>query len=111
MASHLRCREDNPQSPAGVLGREPLALSPMALGFVYLVFAPSLVTRLLAGRAVQVFGTRPALWGGLGVAAAGLPGCRAAAAAAAGAELALRPHWPDADRDRHLLRPGHRNRL
>src|SRR3954453_2548773 len=45
----------------------------MALGFVYLVFAPSLVTTLLAGRAVQVFGTRPALWGGLGTAAAGLP--------------------------------------
>jgi len=45
----------------------------MALGFVYLVFAPSLVTTLLAGRTVQAFGTRPALWGGLGVAAAGLP--------------------------------------
>lgn len=56
-----------------VLVREPLALSPMTLGFVYLVFAPSLVTTLLAGRAAQAFGTRPALWGGLGVAAAGLP--------------------------------------
>ena len=32
-----------------VLVREPLALGPMALGFVYLVFAPSLVTTL-AGR-------------------------------------------------------------
>src|SRR3954453_14687043 len=36
-----------------VLAREPLALSAMALGFVYLVFAPSLVTTLLAGRTVQ----------------------------------------------------------
>ena len=56
-----------------VLVREPLAVGPMALGFVYLVFAPSLVTTLLAGRAVQALGVRPALWGGLGVAAAGLP--------------------------------------
>src|SRR3954466_6897752 len=55
-----------------VLVREPLAVGPMALGFVYLVFAPSLVTTLLAGPAVQAFGTRPALWSGLGVAAAGL---------------------------------------
>src|SRR3954467_1035224 len=56
-----------------VLVREPIGLGPMALGFVYLVFAPSLMTPLLAGRAVQAFGTRPALWGGLGVAVAGLP--------------------------------------
>jgi predicted MFS family arabinose efflux permease len=56
-----------------VLVHEPLALSPMTLGFVYLVFAPSLITTLLAARAVQAFGTRLALWGGLGVAAAGLP--------------------------------------
>ena len=56
-----------------VLVREPLSVGPMALGFGYLVFAPSLVTTLLAGRAVQAFGTRPALWGGLGVAAIGLP--------------------------------------
>jgi predicted MFS family arabinose efflux permease len=56
-----------------VLVREPLAVGPMALGFVYLVFAPSLVTTLVAGRAVQALGVRPALWSGLGVAAAGLP--------------------------------------
>src|SRR4051812_37023539 len=56
-----------------VLVREPIGLGSMALGFVYLVFAPSLMTTLLAGRAVQAFGTRPALWSGLGVAAAGLP--------------------------------------
>src|SRR5215213_9222210 len=45
----------------------------MTLGFVYFVFLPSIATTLLAGRVVQRFGTRPALWGGLGVAAAGLP--------------------------------------
>src|SRR4051812_18534799 len=56
-----------------VLVREPLGLGPMALGFVYLVFAPSLVTTLLAGRAIQVVGTRLALWSGLAVAGAGLP--------------------------------------
>jgi MFS transporter, YNFM family, putative membrane transport protein len=56
-----------------VLVREPLNLGPMALGFVYLVFAPSLVTTLLAGRAIQVVGTRLALWSGLAVAGAGLP--------------------------------------
>jgi predicted MFS family arabinose efflux permease len=56
-----------------VLVREPLNLGPMALGFVYLVFAPSLVTTLLAGRAIQAVGTRLALWCGLTVAGAGLP--------------------------------------
>ena len=56
-----------------MLVREPLNLGPMALGFVYLVFAPSLVTTLLAGRAMQVVGTRLALWSGLAVAGAGLP--------------------------------------
>jgi MFS family permease len=45
----------------------------MALGFVYLVFAPSIVTTPLAGRAVDRFGTRRAFWGALGVAALGLP--------------------------------------
>jgi MFS transporter, YNFM family, putative membrane transport protein len=56
-----------------VLVREPLNLGPMALGFVYLVFAPSIVTTLLAGRAIQAVGTRLALWSGLAVAGAGLP--------------------------------------
>src|SRR3954449_1020537 len=56
-----------------VLVREPLNLGPMALGFVYLVFAPSLATTLLAGRAIQAVGTRLALWSGLSIAAAGLP--------------------------------------
>ncbi len=45
----------------------------MDLGFVYFVFLPSVVTTLLAGKAVARFGTRPAIWGALAVAAIGLP--------------------------------------
>ena len=45
----------------------------MDLGFVYFVFAPSVVTTLFAGKAVARFGTRPAIWGALAVAAIGLP--------------------------------------
>jgi MFS transporter, YNFM family, putative membrane transport protein len=56
-----------------VLVREPLALSRMALGFVYFVFLPSVLTTPLAGRAVQRFGTRPAFWGAIAVAGLGLP--------------------------------------
>jgi predicted MFS family arabinose efflux permease len=56
-----------------VLVREPIAVNQMTLGFVYFVFAPSIVTTLLAGRAVRTFGTRPAFWGSLAVAGAGLP--------------------------------------
>ena len=56
-----------------VLARPPLAVSPMQLGFVYLVFLPSIFTTPLAGAAVQRFGTRATLWGSLGAAAAGLP--------------------------------------
>jgi len=56
-----------------VLVREPLALSRMAVGFVYFVFVPSIVTTPLAGRAVARFGTQPAFWGALALAGAGLP--------------------------------------
>ncbi len=56
-----------------VLVREPLALSRMAVGFVYLVFLPSIFTTPLAGRAVERFGTRPTLWAALALAGAGLP--------------------------------------
>jgi MFS transporter, YNFM family, putative membrane transport protein len=56
-----------------VLVREPIALGQMTLGFVYLVFAPSIVTTLLAGRAVRTFGARPTLWASLTVAGVGLP--------------------------------------
>jgi MFS transporter, YNFM family, putative membrane transport protein len=56
-----------------VLVRPPLSLGRMDLGFVYFVFLPSVVTTLLAGKAVSRFGTRPAIWSALAVAAIGLP--------------------------------------
>jgi len=56
-----------------VLVREPLSLSRMAVGLVYFVFLPSIVTTPLAGRAVERFGTRPTFWGALSLAGAGLP--------------------------------------
>ena len=56
-----------------VLVRPPLTLGMMDLGLVYFVFAPSVVTTLLAGKAVARFGTRPAIWAALAVAAVGLP--------------------------------------
>ena len=56
-----------------VLVREPLALSRMAVGFVYFVFLPSIFTTPLAGHAVERFGTRPTLWGALTLAGIGLP--------------------------------------
>jgi len=56
-----------------VLVRPPLSLGPMELGFVYFVFLPSVVTTLLAGRAVRRFGTRPTMWGSLALAGIGLP--------------------------------------
>jgi predicted MFS family arabinose efflux permease len=56
-----------------VLVRAPLSLGRMDLGFVYFVFAPSVVTTLFAGKAVARFGTRPSIWAALAVAAIGLP--------------------------------------
>jgi YNFM family putative membrane transporter len=56
-----------------VLVREPLGLGMMQLGFVYLVFLPSIVTTPLAGRAVQRLGTRLTFWAALAIAGAGLP--------------------------------------
>jgi predicted MFS family arabinose efflux permease len=56
-----------------VLAREPLALSPMALGLVYFVFLPAMFTTPLAGRVRHRFGTRPTFWGAMAVAGAGLP--------------------------------------
>ena len=55
------------------LVRPPLGLGMMELGIIYFVFLPSIVSTPLAGRAVSRFGVRPSLWGGLGVAALGLP--------------------------------------
>ena len=56
-----------------VLVREPLSLGRMAVGFVYFVFLPSIITTPLAGRAVERFGTQPTFWGALALAGAGLP--------------------------------------
>ena len=56
-----------------VLVRSPFSVGPMALGFVYFVFLPSIVTTPLAGTVVRWKGTRPTFWGSLGLAGAGLP--------------------------------------
>jgi MFS transporter, YNFM family, putative membrane transport protein len=72
-----------------VLARPPLALAPMALGFVYFVFAPALLTTPLAGRGVARWGTRPAFRASLGVAGLGLPLLLAPSLAAVVAGLAL----------------------
>src|SRR5205807_6724898 len=56
-----------------VLVRPPLSLGPMELGFVYFVFAPSVVTTLLAGGVVNRWGTRPTSWASLALAGIGLP--------------------------------------
>lgn len=56
-----------------VLTGAPIRLAPMSLGFVYLVFLPSIFTTPVAGRIAQRIGARPAVWGGLGLALAGMP--------------------------------------
>ena len=56
-----------------VLVRPPLSVTPMTLGFVYLVFAPAMVTTPLAGRAVERIGAPTAFRWALAVAAVGLP--------------------------------------
>ncbi|HZP68432.1 MAG TPA: MFS transporter, partial [Pseudolabrys sp.] len=56
-----------------VLVHEPISLGRMQLGFVYLVFLPSIVTTPFAGAAVRQFGTRPTFWAALALAALGLP--------------------------------------
>jgi YNFM family putative membrane transporter len=56
-----------------VLVREPIGLGMMELGFVYLVFLPSIATTPLAGRAVARFGTRPTFRASMAVAGLGLP--------------------------------------
>lgn len=56
-----------------VLVAAPLAVAPMALGVVYFVFVPALVTTPLAGRAVALAGSRTTLRAALAVAVAGLP--------------------------------------
>lgn len=56
-----------------VLSRAPLQLSPMSLGFVYLVFLPSMITTPLAGRVAARIGARLTFWGALALAGLGLP--------------------------------------
>lgn len=56
-----------------VLVRPPLALGMMAIGFVYFVFTPAILTTPIAGRAVRRFGTRATFWGGIAAAGIGLP--------------------------------------
>jgi predicted MFS family arabinose efflux permease len=56
-----------------VLTRAPLSLAPMALGLVYLVFLPSIVTTPIAGRIARRTGARAAMISGLGLALAALP--------------------------------------
>ncbi|HEU0222546.1 MAG TPA: MFS transporter, partial [Paracoccaceae bacterium] len=55
------------------LARDPIALAPMHLGFVYLVFLPAMVTTPFAGAAAARFGTRPAMLAALGLCALALP--------------------------------------
>ena len=76
----------------------------MALGFVYFVFLPSIVTTPLAGRVAPA-------------SARGRPSGARSRVAAAGLPLLLAPQpagrarRPGAGRRRHLLRPGDRHRL
>jgi predicted MFS family arabinose efflux permease len=56
-----------------VLVREPLAVGPMALGFVYVVFLPAIVTTPLAGRVARRCGARLTFRGAFALAGAGLP--------------------------------------
>lgn len=56
-----------------VLAQPPLSLPPMALGLVYFVFLPSMVTTPLAGGIASRFGPRPTFFASLGLALAGLP--------------------------------------
>lgn len=56
-----------------VLVAPPFELGMMRLGAVYLVFAPSLLTTLLAGRVVALLGVQRTVWLSTAVALAGLP--------------------------------------
>src|SRR3974390_972362 len=56
-----------------VLVRAPFAIGPMALGFVYFVFLPSIATTPVAGAAARRLGTRRTFWSALAIAAVGLP--------------------------------------
>jgi len=72
-----------------VLVREPYAVGPMALGFVYFVFLPSVLTTPAAGAIARRFGARPTMWAALAVAGIGLPLVLASSLAALLGGLAL----------------------
>jgi predicted MFS family arabinose efflux permease len=56
-----------------VLAAPPLSLKAMALGLVYFVFLPAMVTTPLAGSVASRFGPRPTFFVSLGLALVGLP--------------------------------------
>ena len=56
-----------------VLVAEPFSIGMTSLGCVYFVFLPAILTTLLAGRAVDILGSRRALWSGIITAGTGLP--------------------------------------
>ena len=56
-----------------VLAAAPLSLKSTALGLVYFVFLPAMVTTPLAGNVANRFGPRPTFFASLGLALAGLP--------------------------------------
>ncbi len=56
-----------------VLAAPPLSLKSTALGLVYFVFLPAMVTTPLAGRVAGRLGPRPTFFASLGLALAGLP--------------------------------------
>ena len=56
-----------------VLAGGPISLSPMALGLVYFVFLPSMITTPLAGKIAARFGARASFFASRGLAVAGLP--------------------------------------
>jgi MFS transporter, YNFM family, putative membrane transport protein len=56
-----------------VLSGPVIGLDQMTLGFVYLVFLPSMITTPIAGQVAVRFGARWTTWGALAVGALGLP--------------------------------------
>ncbi len=56
-----------------VLAAPPLSLKATALGLVYFVFLPAMVTTPLAGRVADRWGPRPTFFASLGLALVGLP--------------------------------------
>jgi predicted MFS family arabinose efflux permease len=56
-----------------VLAKPPISLSPMALGLVYFVFLPSMITTPLAGKIATRYGARASFIASLGLSVLGLP--------------------------------------